>query len=784
MNNKGKKILAIFAAATMLTAAFAGCKDSKYAGDALDYKAGGEVTSNGGFVVEEGDYVYFINGQEAYTANNEYGEVVKGALMRINKSDLSAGDYSKVKTVVPSLFVAQNFDAGVYIYDGYVYYATPTTDKNLSGQVENSWLDFKRAKLDGTAAPEDYFFRLSSNSSKYRFVKEGKTVYCLFEEDGALKSYNVSSKKTTTLVKNAKSSFYYDTSDAENPVVYYTMSVVSDAETDNASTASYDQLYCVSASATVTSLNSAAAKYTTSNGNTYDFNEAEMKADNAEAKEAKQDEPYNFSDYTTYPYVNLGKLVLDGVGSSAAIKETQFNAAGKENASTPDGYNYTITSHQNGGVYFTRTEVVKTSSEGENTKLYYLADKSGASEWNAITGNEAVETVAMNTTNTGSAIFYIDEGKHYYLYLDSEEIKKTTLDESGKEVTVGFKTLASGSTLWQIRGDYLYFYASAENGNGNGLSRINYKGSQEDYDLASAFESDEKSEYRVLTFAGVDWNSSWYKPEFVGDQLVYSNEQSFGTQSYGYIYTTAVPATQADLEKVNDAYDKVWDEIEEYADDDDMQAAMEYYFRTGERKLFDEAYANELYDDNQKKSFDDFVAKFAATDDTKLAFEKTFIQRLSKVTSADASSIAQAWADSLPQLPTNETVEDEFPWVWVIIGGVLVVAAAVLVLLLVIRAKKKAKAKEDEATVNAYKRKIDTTDDKSIDVYADETTETAEESTETAPVEQESEAAAEAEETANEAVETPVEEATEAPAEEAEQEEAPAEAKEEAPKAE
>jgi hypothetical protein len=42
--------------------------------------------------------------------------------------------------------------------------------------------------------------------------------------------------------------------------------------------------------------------------------------------------------------------------------------------------------------------------------------------------------------------------------------------------------------------------------------------------------------------------------------------------------------------------------------------------------------------------------------------------------------------------------------------------------------KKRALAREAEATVNAYKRKrIDTTDDKTIDVYAEETpVETAE----------------------------------------------------------
>ena len=62
----------------------------------------------------------------------------------------------------------------------------------------------------------------------------------------------------------------------------------------------------------------------------------------------------------------------------------------------------------------------------------------------------------------------------------------------------------------------------------------------------------------------------------------------------------------------------------------------------------------------------------------------------------------------------------------IVVGGLLVVAAAVLVPLMVIR-QRKAKA-EAEATVNAYKRvKIDTTDDKSIDVYADEETENTEE---------------------------------------------------------
>ena len=42
-----------------------------------------------------------------------------------------------------------------------------------------------------------------------------------------------------------------------------------------------------------------------------------LKEKNKEAKENKKDAPYDFADYTTYPYVNLGQIVLDGIGASS-----------------------------------------------------------------------------------------------------------------------------------------------------------------------------------------------------------------------------------------------------------------------------------------------------------------------------------------------------------------------------------------------------------------------------------------------------------------------------------
>lgn len=79
----------------------------------------------------------------------------KGALYRIAKNALNEKSYDKAECVVPSLFVAQNYDGGVFIYDNYVYFASPTAEKEKDGSVSASWLSFKKAKLDGTSTKKE-----------------------------------------------------------------------------------------------------------------------------------------------------------------------------------------------------------------------------------------------------------------------------------------------------------------------------------------------------------------------------------------------------------------------------------------------------------------------------------------------------------------------------------------------------------------------------------------------------------------------------------------------------
>ena len=209
MRKNIKKLIGIALASTMALATLAGCSGKNYTGNKLDgfdeANVKAEAISNGGFVAKKGDYVYFINGQESNTADNTYGKVTKGALLRIKASDLAEGNYDKTDVVVPMLFVSQNFDAGIYLYGDSVYYATPTTDKDLDGNVENTLIDFKSAKLDGSEAMKSKYFQLTSNSVQYRYVqdKTSKVVYCLYVDGTDLHSFNTSNGDDVVLVKGA-----------------------------------------------------------------------------------------------------------------------------------------------------------------------------------------------------------------------------------------------------------------------------------------------------------------------------------------------------------------------------------------------------------------------------------------------------------------------------------------------------------------------------------------------------------------------------------------------------
>ncbi len=760
MRDKMKKTLGILLATLTIGAAFVGCGDGslKYDGDKLDgYQSEASVTSNGGFAVQKGDYVYFINGRETEDAANEYGDVVKGALMRISKTDLDNGNYENVKTVVPSVLAAKDYNAGIFIYGDYVYYATPTTDKTDKGEAANSYIDLKRAKIDGTEGPmKDYFVRLSDNASEYRFVQEGKTVYCLYEEGGALKSVNTDTKEVSTLVEGATSEFFYDALDKENPYVYYTMGVTPDGE----STQEYNQVYRVNAGATAKVTDEKNAKYTVydADGNKvkeYAFDKDEMQEENDKAKEEnkKAELPYDFEDYTTYSYVNLGELVFDGIGSADYLTHTQYNA---EKVSVPEklaGYKYTLSTdcYQNGTLYLTRSSLDASTESAETTvaQLLYVTDADvDKADWNAISGNATltanVAGVGANA-KTGSALFYVDEttNEHSYIYVANNHLYRATYKGNTTEEVKLVDGIGT-PTLWKLDTEKHYVYFYSDSGNGAALSRLQYNGEAEDYNHLA-----EKKEYSVVSLDYLVFNTDWYMPEIFGDTVMYSNAETFGSETFDYVYATKMGSV-AEIETANEKYQEVQDEINKYATYTNLLAAMKCYYRTGERVIFDE-FASE-FKGNKSTKFEEFIALFAEGGKFEGMMESDFTAQVGAISEEDKIAMREGWRSSVrvetpaydkEPVEETETTEEEQQGLpaWAIV--IIVVAALTIVILaivFIVRAvrEKKRKALEESATVNAYKRKkIDTTDDKSIDVYATDE-EMAEETAEEPPVQEES----------------------------------------------
>lgn len=184
----------------MMLSALAGCSSSNWKGDVslLPSGAGALTENGGGFIAETEKYLYFINGQGTSTDDNTMGKPIKAALCVAEKDNMA-----NVQIVVPKLFVASESDAGLFIDGEYVYYGSPSIEKNSSGEIANSELTFLRTKLDGSGQTDEYF-TAKSLSLEYRIVKGANNNVCIYyydTEETAIMCYDTADKSLTCLIK-------------------------------------------------------------------------------------------------------------------------------------------------------------------------------------------------------------------------------------------------------------------------------------------------------------------------------------------------------------------------------------------------------------------------------------------------------------------------------------------------------------------------------------------------------------------------------------------------------
>lgn len=367
-----------------------------------------EVGVQGGMVAETENYVYFINGKADAEGDNTLGTPIKGALYAADKADLT-----KQSIVVPKLFVASDYSAGVYIYGGYAYYGTPSTDKNSSGNIASDELVFAKTKLDGTDTT--VLFNAGALSTEYRIVKGAdNAVYVVYydSEDQAIKSYNTASGVEVVVAKTneeAKSESLKEYKFAENAgindaVVYFTTEIYS-AEYDEEEAKSEDYTRPVHA-----------------------YNKVyAYKAGDAITAEGAE----------TY-----GACVLNGekvVFETYAISKVFKNFV-----------QYTVTKNNDAGK--TETYII------EGAKLY-AKDFAGALKTENAKYLEGSTTYLVESL---SDVYFVDATTKY--------IMKTSLVGTKAEIDAETKPVASGetaSTLQFVNGDYIYY----TNGTGS-LARI------------------------------------------------------------------------------------------------------------------------------------------------------------------------------------------------------------------------------------------------------------------------------------------------------------------------
>ena len=167
MKKKLILVFAVIALVAVLTSCLVACnKGFKWhsvgGGDAT-----AEVESNGGYVVKQGDYIYFLNGYVGLDDNNDFGTPVKQSIVRVNLVN-GVPDNSTAVVVVPKSVYNTSTKGGFAIHGEWIYYVTPNYDRDKSDNKSTINSDFMRTKIDGSATQK--IATINTRGSEYFFA--------------------------------------------------------------------------------------------------------------------------------------------------------------------------------------------------------------------------------------------------------------------------------------------------------------------------------------------------------------------------------------------------------------------------------------------------------------------------------------------------------------------------------------------------------------------------------------------------------------------------------------
>ncbi|MBQ8522839.1 MAG: hypothetical protein IJ458_04210 [Clostridia bacterium] len=152
---------------------------------------------NGGMVVNRGDYVYFVNGYNAYSTLNKSNLDKKfniGGLYRAKLNENGEFDYTDNGSVANAERISSNLvgfeSTSLYVFGNHIYYVTPITEVDKKGNLQTSKLEFKRVEINGSNSKTIYQSKVDASKVDFEFYYAEGKVCLLINEDGTLKRIN------------------------------------------------------------------------------------------------------------------------------------------------------------------------------------------------------------------------------------------------------------------------------------------------------------------------------------------------------------------------------------------------------------------------------------------------------------------------------------------------------------------------------------------------------------------------------------------------------------------
>ena len=307
---------------------------------------------------------------------------------------------------------------------------------------------------------------------------------------------------------------------------------------------------------------------------------------------------------------------------------------------------------------------------------------------------------------------------------------------------------------------YVYYSVS---GSTHSINRIKYDGNPQKYNDADLLinkfgqESETLTDYAAVKILDLSASSDWYKPEFIGNYIFFASTTS-NMDAYNYImvfdlHKGEAVMTNADIRDLNDLYEGVEKTIDEvYGDTDkypektyaNIVRALKYAFYNGDYDYLKE-YAEELnaeleegkdliYSEQTFAEYDKFLKAEGVWAEKYQVTKKVngteiyannhdyYYSLLGEMSAEDKEAygedlktaylVAKAeeepeggWYDGL------KTVEKVFFVIGMCLIGALVIGGGVWLTVYLVRRNKK------QPEERRRRIKVDTTDDKSVDVY-------------------------------------------------------------------